>query len=187
MKIPLRLRAQRYFLPICEALKSAYPKPMKRLGVVCILILAFCGLANSLYLAQHEESGVPLQCDIGNLDGCNVVAASEYAQVFGVPLAEYGVVFYGILFILAAVELVLFNRLLRRALQVLAVVGVLFSLYFTVLQVFVINALCIYCLASAFIAFLTLVFASYIEPVRGKEDQPVLLPKSPHLMMPPTP
>lgn len=177
------------FIPFAERQEGAYSKPMKRLGVVFILVLAFCGLANSLYIAQHAESGIPLQCDIGTLTGCNIVAASEYSRVFGIPLAEYGVFFYGILFILAAVELMFFNRLLRRALQVIAVIAVLFSLYFTVLQAFVIDAFCIYCLASAFIALLVLVFASYIEPMvrRDKEDTSVRPLQSPHLTMPPTP
>src|SRR3989338_6577488 len=86
---------------------------MKRIGVVAVLILAFLGLANSAYLAQQETSGDPLLCNIQNFSGCNIVAASEYSKLFGIPLAEYGVLFYGILFVLAALELVIFDRLLQ--------------------------------------------------------------------------
>ncbi len=64
---------------------SAYSKAMKRMGVVFILILAFCGLAGFAYLAQREVSGTP--------------------NLFGIPLAEYGVLFFGTLFVLAALEL----------------------------------------------------------------------------------
>ncbi len=164
---------------------------MKRIGVVCILILAFFGLANSAYLAQQKASGEPLICNIQSFFGCNIVTASEYSKLFGIPLAEYGVLFYGILFVLAALELVIFDRLLRRFLQVISFIGVIFSIYFIFVQVFFIGAFCIYCFTSAVISFLILVFASFIEPVRIKElhsPPPVNPPPSQpakHLMMPP--
>lgn len=165
---------------------------MKRLGVVLILILAFFGLANSAYLAQHEASGTPLLCDIQNFSGCNVVAASQYSYLFGIPLAEYGVLFYGIIFVLAALEIVIFDRLVRRVLQVAALIGVISSLYFTLVQMFLIGAFCIYCFVSALIALLILILASFIEPLRGltKPPPPALPPQHfsmshPHLPMPP--
>ncbi|MHB8710196.1 MAG: vitamin K epoxide reductase family protein [Minisyncoccota bacterium] len=138
---------------------------MKRAGVVGILILAFCGLADSAYLAQHEASGTPLFCNIQNLSGCNIVASSQYSHIFGMPLAEFGVLFYSIIFVLAALELIILDRLLRRVLQVAALIGVIASLYFSLVQIFLIGAFCIYCLASALIALLVLILAGLIEPV----------------------
>jgi uncharacterized membrane protein len=140
--------------------------PMKRWGVVLVLILAFCGLSDSAYITQHELTGTPLICNIQNLSGCNVVASSQYSRVFGIPIAELGIVFYGVLFVIAALEIVLFDRLLRRLLQGMAVMGILFSLYFTAIQVFVIDAFCIYCLISAFITLCVFILASCIEPLR---------------------
>ncbi|MCX6787737.1 MAG: vitamin K epoxide reductase family protein [Candidatus Kaiserbacteria bacterium] len=149
---------------------------MKRAGVIAILALSFLGLADSAYIAQHETSGAPLICDINNLSGCNIVVASPYSYLFGVPIAEYGIIFYSILFVLAALELVVFDQLLRRALQGISLIGVIASLYFTLIQVFVINALCIYCLASAFIALVILICASFIEPLsRSAQSSPPLI------------
>ncbi len=141
---------------------------MKRVGVVLILILAFFGLADSIYLTQQELSGTPLLCNIQNLSGCNIVTSSQYSHIFGIPLAEFGIVFYGIVFILAALEIVLFNQLLRRILQGISLLGVISSLYFVFVQVFFIGAFCIYCLASALTTFLILVLASFIEPIRRR-------------------
>jgi uncharacterized membrane protein len=146
---------------------------MKRLGVVGILILAFLGLADSAYLAEHEASGTPLLCNIQNFSGCNVVATSQYSHIFGIPLAEFGVLFYSIVFVLAALELVIFDRLLRRVLQMAALIGVAASLYFTLVQIFFIGAFCIYCLASALITVFILILASLIEPV-GRNVRPTL-------------
>jgi uncharacterized membrane protein len=159
---------------------------MKRIGVILILVLAFAGLSDSAYLTQHEISGTPLLCNIQNFSGCNVVAASSYSHLFGIPLAEYGVLFYGVLFVLAALELVLFDQFLRRIIQVLSVFGVLSSIYFTALQIFFIGAFCIYCLASAIITLLVLVLASFIEPIRKRVPQSAeVQPAPPFLSMPP--
>lgn len=161
---------------------------MKRLGVILILIAAFCGLANSAYLAEHEVNGTPLLCNIENLSGCNVVASSPYSHFFGIPLSEYGILFYAILFVLAAFELVIFDRLLRRVLQTAALFGLVASAYFTALQVFVINALCVYCMASALLALLIFIFAWFIEPVRRTvfESTSETPPEPPHFAMPPS-
>ena len=166
--------------------KARILRLMKRLGVVAILILAFLGLADSLYLVQHAASGTPLLCNIQDFSGCNIVAASQYARIFGIPLAEFGVVFYGVLFILAALELVLVNRLLRRLLQAMALIGILASLYFIFLQLFVIDAVCIYCVVSALITLFILIFASFIEPLK-KRIKPAIPPPQNHsqLSMPP--
>ncbi len=151
---------------------------MKRAGVILILILAFGGLADAAYVAQHEADGVPLLCNINNLSGCNTVAASPYSHLFGVPLAEYGILFYGIIFVLAALELIVFDRLLRRAIQGASLVGLVASIIFLLIQIFIIGALCVYCVASALIAFLIFVLASFIEPAQ-RRITPQLPPTSP--------
>lgn len=156
---------------------------MKRLWVVGILILAFCGLADSIYIAQHEASGTPLLCNIQNFSNCNVVAASQYSRLFGVPLADYGIMFYSVLFILAALELVIFDRLVRRLLQAASIVGLVSSLYFVFVQMFFIGAFCIYCSVSGLITLLVFILASLLEPIRRV---PSAIPPPPHLRMPPT-
>jgi uncharacterized membrane protein len=159
---------------------------MKRVGVVLILFFAFFGIADSAYLTQHELSGTPLLCNIGNLSGCNVVASSQYSHIFGIPLAEFGILFYSVIFVLAALEIVLFDQLLRRALQALSLIGLLSSLYFTSVQIFLIGAFCIYCFASALSTLLIFIFASLLEPIR-RRTSPAQPPASPpYLGMPPT-
>ncbi len=141
---------------------------MKKLLAVLVLAFAFCGLANSAYLTQHEVDGTPLLCDVQGLTDCNVVASSPYSHIFGISLAEYGLIFYGVLFILAAIEIALPSRPIRRVVQGMALLGFLASLYFTFLQVYVINALCVYCTASALLALAIFVVALFLEPIRPR-------------------
>ena len=126
----------------------------KRLAAVIILVLAFCGIANSAYLTEHEMS-------------------SPYSHLFGISLAQYGLAFYGLLFILAALELVLYDQALRRTIQGVALAGFVASLYLTFLQIFVINALCVYCILSAVLALFIFIVACFIEPIRQGQSKPV--------------
>jgi uncharacterized membrane protein len=160
---------------------------MKRLGIYLILLLSFCGLADSAYITKSEVSGTPLICNINGLSGCNVVAASPYSHLFGISLAEYGLLFYGTIFLLAALELLVRDRIVRRALQWIAGFGLVMSLVFVLLQVVVINAICIYCMGSAILALLIALSAWFIEPVRRIAPDHRLPPPPPHsFSMPPS-
>ena len=124
----------------------------RNLLLAAILALAFFGIADSWYLADAAFGETALTCGIEALDGCNTVAESEYSRLFGLPLALYGVAFYSILFILSAVLLALRDRFLEKVLYGGSLAAFLASLYFLYLQVFVIRALCVYCLVSFFLS-----------------------------------
>jgi uncharacterized membrane protein len=139
-----------------------------------LIVLAMLGLADSLYLASHAASDTALFCDIGaGLDGCNQVAQSPYSRPFGIPLAYLGVVFYLLLLIAAFVAVGKEHRHVHKALLAIAVLGALFSVGFLYIQFALIQALCIYCIASAVIAFLSTLFAWRID-ARIHATPPVL-------------
>jgi uncharacterized membrane protein len=161
---------------------------MKRIGVIAILVLAFCGLADAAYLTEHVVSGTRVICNIQGLSDCNTIIASQYSRLFGVPLAEIGVFFYALIFVFAALELFVYHAFIRRVIQAVASVGVLASLYFVFLQAFVIRAFCIYCLTSAGITLLIVICASAIEPIRKKKPEKLVElapPPARSLLMPP--
>lgn len=123
--------------------------------IVLILVLSFLGIADSWYLYQSAMTDTALSCDLGSgLDGCNIVAQSEYSRLFGVPLALYGVGFFALTFILAAALTIISSRRLYQALVAVSVFGVAASAVFVFIQFVLIKALCIYCIASAAIAVL---------------------------------
>lgn len=120
-----------------------------------LLLLTFLGLADAWYLSDAALTGSALSCSFTGLEalsGCNQVAQSTYSHLFGLPLALYGVGFYAVLFVIAAVLFASPIRFLYRSAIALGVVGLALSLYFVFLQFFVIKALCIYCIASMVIA-----------------------------------
>jgi len=117
-----------------------------------IAVLALAGVFVSLYLWLHKLGVIGvLQCGTG---GCDTVQASRYADFRGVPIALYGVVGYGVLFAvsLGAVQQAHApRRRLDTVLAVLASLGFAFTLYLTGVELFVIHAICRWCVASAVI------------------------------------
>jgi len=114
-----------------------------------ILVLSVLGLADSWYLADSALTGTPLVCGIDSIDGCNVVAQSVYSHLFGIPLGVFGVGFYAVLIVVAAFAIARSVAWTRRGLLLLGAVGVVASIVFEAIQVFLIKAICIYCLGSA--------------------------------------
>ncbi|WP_298821131.1 vitamin K epoxide reductase family protein [Chloroflexus sp.] len=112
-----------------------------------IPILAGLGLLLAGYLSWIELGQQAAVC--GPIGDCNLVHQSPYARIAGIPVGVIGV--GGYLAILVTWLIAHFTQV-RRAWQTLSgliVVGVLFSLYLTFLEPFVIGATCLWCLFSA--------------------------------------
>ena len=119
--------------------------------------LSLLGFLDSSYLAaSHYVSGPP-PCFI--VTGCDKVLQSKYASVAGVPVAVLGVIYYLSLFFLFVVYLDLGKENLLVFVSRMTIIGILVTALLLYLQLFVIKALCIYCLVSAF-ASLSLFFVS---------------------------
>jgi uncharacterized membrane protein/thiol-disulfide isomerase/thioredoxin len=126
-----------------------------------IPVLCGVGLLVAGYLAYVESAQVRAVC--GPVGDCNSVQQSEYARLFGVlPVGVLGLVGYAAIGVAWAVNRIGSGRaanLASLALTGMAVFGVLFSIYLTFLEPFVIGATCIWCLSSAVITTLLLWFA----------------------------
>ncbi|MBI4758677.1 MAG: vitamin K epoxide reductase family protein [Chloroflexi bacterium] len=139
---------------------------MKKLRLA-ICLLALIGLADSAYLTilkvQLMSQGIG--CPLG---GCDVVNQSPYALIAGVPVALLGFVTYAIILALG-----LFwydaqgswERWLGWGLLAVSGWGMLFSAYLTAIELFVLQAICPFCLVSA--VAITAIFAlTAIEVMR---------------------
>ena len=122
---------------------------------VALGVLAAVGLIIGAYLTWTHFLGVAPVCISGS-GGCETVQSSRYATIFGVPVSTLGVVAYAGLLLSAALrgEVGVYLGLL------ISLVGSLFSVYLTYLEVFVIHALCQWCLASAAIMVGALICAA---------------------------
>ena len=112
--------------------------------------LSFVGVVLALYALAHETGrltgGV---CDINATFNCDVVNRGPYGNVGGVPVALIGVIGYAF-FALAAFlkRRDVHDRHLSLFLLAAVSGGVLFTLYLTGVEAFVLHTWCLVCLCS---------------------------------------
>lgn len=117
------------------------------------LALAGTGVAGYLTLVAYDES--LLVCGLGD---CATVQNSPYAKLGGIPIALLGLLMYLVLLVVGLVRwrFVRQAELLTSANTSIALAGTLYSGYLTYLELFVIHAICQWCVASAVIVTLLL-------------------------------
>lgn len=121
------------------------------------MLAALAGAGVSAYLSAVRLAGTAAVC--GPSHGCDIVAASEYAEILGIPVAWLGLACSVVLVALAATWWRRAERsaLLGAYLLLLAATG--FVAYLTYLELFVIEAICPWCVAYAVTVLLALAVA----------------------------
>ncbi len=134
-------------MKIFETSSTNQSKIIPNIFLFGIMLVGFTGFLDSVYLTAKRFIGGPIPCFV--FTGCDTVAQSPYALLFGVPLSVIGVLYY-----LSVILLVVFyfgtnQQTAMKVFSLLSVVGFLASIYFIYLQAFVIKAFCFYCILSA--------------------------------------
>jgi uncharacterized membrane protein len=109
---------------------------------VGVALTALAGVVVAGYLTWAHYSGSAVVCGAGG--GCESVQHSSYAELAGVPVALLGLLAYTAVACLVAWD----DPAARLGAAAIALVGLLFSVYLLALQLFVIDAFCVWCLAN---------------------------------------
>ena len=112
--------------------------------------LALLGLAISIYLTYVHYAGIEPVCS--SISNCERVQTSEYADLAGIPVAVLGIVGYAA--ILASL------RMRADVTALLSYLAVAFSAYLTWAELFKIDAICQWCVASAILTLVIAVLAT---------------------------
>lgn len=116
-------------------------------------LVALVGLFVALYLALYKTGILgTIACGTG---GCETVQLSRWSVLLGLPVAAWGVGYYALVFALALASVQdrwADSRGLSLALLLLTAWGVVFSTWLTYLELFVIDAICRWCVVSAVLA-----------------------------------
>ena len=112
--------------------------------------LALLGLAISVYLTYVHYAGIEPVCS--SISNCERVQSSDYAELLGIPVAVLGIAGYAA--ILASL------RLRVDVTALLAYLAVAFSAYLTWAELFKIDAICQWCVASAIVTLVIAVLAT---------------------------
>lgn len=142
-----------------------------------IAVLSLPGMAVSAYLTYGYFAESSLFCELGH--GCDTVKDSEYSAIFGVPVALLGVLMY-IAILATAVAGVwrpaALSELSSLGLFAMGFFGTIYSAYLTWLELYRIEAVCMWCAISAllltailFISVVNLIVRSGLRPASPDE------------------
>jgi uncharacterized membrane protein len=125
-----------------------------------LIVLGFIGMGISSYLTYGHLANVTVVCPFEA--NCDLVAASPYAKMWGVPISLLGSLMY------AALTLMGFwllrkesewEHLVALGTYAVALSGTIFTGYLYYLEIFVIHAFCSWCIASSVVIVSILVLS----------------------------
>lgn len=123
-----------------------------------LMFLAVLGLLDALYLTwiKLTADGV---CVIG--EGCEIVNTSPYSSIGGIPIALLGAGAYIAMFVVLYMEprSKFFDLNGPMLVFGLSLAGVLYSAYLTYLELYVIHAICEFCVLSAIVLLIMLILS----------------------------
>jgi uncharacterized membrane protein len=126
-------------------------------------LIALVGLFVALYLTLYKVGVIgELACSIGS---CEAVQTSRWSTFLGLPVAAWGLAFYASVLAIALTGLMERyeeSRPLALGMLALTAWGALFSLWLTYIELFVIRAICQWCVISALLA-VGLTVVSYLD------------------------
>lgn len=151
------------------------PLPASSRENLLTLLLAIGGLAVSAYLTLVHYRDDLLVCSVG---GCHTVQKSPYAELAGIPVALLGLGMYVVVLALVLARMARPARedTITLVLFGLALAGTAFTIYLTYLELFVIDAICQWCVLFAIITWVLLLVESRrvwqgLQP-SGEDDEP---------------
>ncbi len=120
----------------------------KKLYWISVALTTF-GIIDSIYMTIYKLTSNNAMC-LGSGD-CSSVNASPYSEVYGIPVALIGVLGYGAILAMLLLQNrtgKFFEQNSTMAVFGFSLTGFAFTLYLIYLEIYVIRALCPFCIAS---------------------------------------
>ncbi|HEY4490255.1 MAG TPA: vitamin K epoxide reductase family protein [Candidatus Paceibacterota bacterium] len=134
---------------------------------IIIVLLGFSGFLLANYIHDTKRTSTPLVCPLeGN---CETVIHSDYSKFLGIPVEVLGVLYYSVItlayflfafFPSSMPEVSLYFTL------ILSLIAILFSIYLTAIQAFILKHWCTWCLISAGISSVIFIISYYISSAK---------------------
>lgn len=140
--------------------------PIVRVALPLAAVLAAVGLGVAAYLAFTHYAHQPIACS--GIGDCEYVNSTEYAELAGIPVAVLGAGAYAAMFALAGVAWLRGNATALAVAWATSLAGFAFSAYLTYIELYVIDAICVYCVVSACV--MTALFGALTACVLAARD-----------------
>ncbi|MEK7208684.1 MAG: vitamin K epoxide reductase family protein [Patescibacteria group bacterium] len=139
-----------------------------KVAAIIFLVVSAIGFLDATYLTvEHYRGNIP-PCTVA---GCEIVLTSGQSKIAGVPVSLFGSLYYLTLLILAIAYLDRKNNSLIRLASYGTIIGFIMSAYFVYLQLFVLNAICQYCMISAGTSTVLFITGMFVLSRRQQEKE----------------
>jgi uncharacterized membrane protein len=140
------------------------PTTTLRWQPVATLLLSIVGLAGSVYLTiSHFDSHISLVCP--DLGPCNRILTSNTSHLLGIPVPVLGLAYFVPMTLLCLPQAWRStDRRIHLARLILSILGVGMIIYLFVEELFIIEALCVWCTVIHFVGFLLFVIIVTTAP-----------------------
>ena len=125
-----------------------------------LIMVSFIGFLDASYLTIAHYTGLALRCSV--FSGCDQVTTSPYSMILGIPVALLGVFYYLTILLATLFYFDSKKSSLPRYIAWATCAGLVASIWFVYLQIFVIKAICQYCMISATTSTLLFIFGIII-------------------------
>lgn len=115
--------------------------------IYLIIILAILGIFDTSYLTAKHYLDQAVYCPVGK--SCETVLNSAYSTFYGIPIALFGALFYFAILIFALIFFQTNKKFFLKIIFTISAPALLFSIWLVYLQLFIIKAICFYCVLSA--------------------------------------
>jgi uncharacterized membrane protein len=133
-----------------------------------ITILTLFGLGVSGYLTYTHLFGVPIYC--GGASSCELVNSSRYAFLGPIPVSLLGLIGYLAILVLSFIPTNDDRQWPAQLIFGVALIGAMFQLYLTYIELFVLHAICYWCVASQILILLIFILALPRSMQEAEED-----------------
>jgi vitamin-K-epoxide reductase (warfarin-sensitive) len=140
---------------------SILPAILSKLFVLIALLSAAGAMVSAVSLQRHFAKSATTYCDFAEKFNCDIVNRSEQSTVVGIPVAAIGLAGYGFLLALSTYYRSRAETPMR--LLIASVTGLIFALYLTYVEAFVLDTWCILCLSSLGIIFSIAALAGIVK------------------------
>lgn len=119
-----------------------------------IIALSFLGFIVAAYLSiLHYKNAIP-PCSIAK--GCEIILTSKFASFANIPISLIGSAYYLAVIVLSLIFIESKQEFILKLLFIIIVLGAVLSLGLILVQIFILKAICQYCLVSDFISLILL-------------------------------
>lgn len=165
---------------------------MRKKWLIAAFIAAVLGVVNTgisiseYFKIQKEGLEESSFCSINHLINCDIVNASSYSELLGIPVAMWGLLFYVVMAIYSLY--ILFSKKERGAalsfVWTLSLFGVLWNVRMAYLAIVVLNTVCLTCFSQYIISIFVAVALTVASTLGLKERMSALFSKKivPHAL-----